>query len=179
MADYFMGQVMMTAFPFAQRNFAACNGALLPITQNSALFSLLGVTYGGDGVRTFMLPDLRGRTPIGGGFSSFDPAWQPPAAPLGVIGGTETVSLTPDQNGAHTHGLTATQEIATSAYVDGNMVLAQASPGATIYGDPASLIPLGGGPCSTAGAGTPHTNMQPYSVINFNIAMYGAFPSRN
>ncbi|MEG3163324.1 tail fiber protein [Sphingomonas sp. PB2P19] len=177
MSDYFMGQVMMTGFPFAQKNFAGCNGALLPIQQNSALFSLLGTVYGGDGVRTFMLPDLRGRSPIGG-FSSYDPGWQPPTLPIGVVGGVETVALTPDQNGPHTHGFAATQEDGTSPYIEGNMLLAQATGGVTIYGAAANLIPLGGGGSSIAGASAPHANMQPYAVINFNIAMYGIYPSR-
>jgi microcystin-dependent protein len=179
MSDYFMGQIMMTGFPFAPRSFAQCNGALLAISQNSALYSLLGTVYGGDGRTTFGLPDLRGRTPIGGGFSSADASWQPPTAPLGAIGGVETVALTPDQNGPHTHGFTATQEEAISGYLEGNQTLAQATNGATIYGAPTNLVPLSGGPSSIAGAGAPHANMQPFSVINFNIALSGYYPSRS
>lgn len=179
MSDYFMGQIMMTGFPFAPRGFGQCNGALLPMAQYSALYSLLGIVYGGDGRTTFALPDLRGRTPIGGGFNSVDAAWQPPSTPLGAIGGVETVSLMPDQNGPHTHGFTATQEEATSAYLDGNQLLAQATAGATIYGAPTNLVPLGGGPSSSAGVGAPHANMQPFSVINFNIALTGYYPSRS
>ncbi len=179
MSDYFMGQIMMTGFPFAQKGFAQCNGALLPLSQYSALFSLLGTVYGGDGRTVFALPDLRGRTPVGGGFASMDASWQPPSTSLGVIGGVETVSLTPDQNGPHAHGFVATQDEATSAYLDGNQILAQASAGATIYGSPTNLVPLGGGPSSAAGTGAPHANMQPFSVINFNIAMTGIYPSRS
>ncbi|WP_428152140.1 phage tail protein [Brevundimonas sp.] len=178
MSDFFMGQVMMTGFGYAPRNFAQCNGALLSISQNSALFTLLGVTYGGDGVTTFALPDLRGRTPAGGGFNSVDPAWQPPSYAWGQIGGVETVSLTGDQNGPHTHGMTATTAVGTSAFLDGQQVLAQASGSGQLYGAPQALIPLSANPTSVAGNGSPHDNMQPYQVINFNIALYGIYPSR-
>ncbi len=179
MSDYFMGQVMMTGFPFAQRGFAQCNGALMSVAQNSALFSLLGNVYGGDGRTTFGLPDLRGRTPIGGGFVSFDAGWQPPATPLGAIGGVETVTLNASQNGPHTHGFAATQEEATAAFLEGDQLLAQTTNRATLYGVPTNLVPLGGGPSSPTGSGAPHPNMQPFSVINFNIALNGIFPSRS
>ncbi|TXC72645.1 phage tail protein [Sphingomonas ginsenosidivorax] len=179
MSDYFMGQIMMTGFPFAQRGFAQCNGALLAIRQNSALFSLLGIAYGGDGQATFALPDLRSRTPTGGGFSSADGGWQPPTMPLGAIGGVETVTLMPDQIPRHSHGLAATSDQATTSFLEGNELLAQTTNGATLYGAPSNLVPLGGGPSSMTGSGAPHPNMQPYSVINFNIALSGIFPSRS
>jgi len=178
MSDYFMGQIVMSGFPFAPRGFAQCNGSLLAMAQYSALFALLGTVYGGDGRTTFGLPDLRGRTPVGGGFPSLDASWQPPSTPLGAIGGTETVTLTPDQNGPHTHAFTATQEDATASYLEGNQLLAQTTGGVTLYGAPTNLVPLGMGPSSTAGNSAPHPNMQPFSVINFNIALTGYFPSR-
>lgn len=174
-----MGQVMMTGFPYAQKNFAQCNGAILSVSQNSALFSLLGIAYGGDGQVTFALPDLRGRTPIGGGFPSLDGGWQPPTTPLGAIGGVETVTLMPDQNGPHSHGLAATQDPATASFLEGDAVLAQTTNGATLYGMPTNLVPLGGGPSTMAGSGAPHSNMQPYAVINFNIALSGIYPSHS
>lgn len=179
MSDFYMGQVMMTGFAFAQKSFAQCNGGILAISQNSALFSLLGITYGGDGQRTFALPDLRGRTPIGGGFNSLDGSWQPPTTPLGAIGGVETVSLTPDQNGPHTHPFTGTEAEGVSTFLEGNELLGKVTNGATLYGPPTNLVPLGGGPSTTAGSSAPHPNMQPYSVINFNIALYGIYPSRS
>ena len=178
MSDYFMGQIMMTGFGFAQKNFAACNGATLSINQNAALYSLLGIVYGGNGSTTFMLPDLRGRTPIGGGFPSLNAGWQPPATPLGAIGGVETVSLTSDQNPTHSHGMIATSDMGGDPYPGGNQVLAQANSPGLLYGAAQNLTPLAGGPSATAGAGAPHENMQPFSVINFNIAMYGLYPSR-
>ena len=178
MADFFMGQVMMTGFGFAPKYFAACNGATLSISQNAALYSLLGIVYGGDGVNSFMLPDLRGRTPVGGGFSSQNNSWQPPALALGAIGGVETVSLTSDQNPPHSHGVMATSAMGADPYAGGNQVLAQASSPGLLYGAAQNLTPLGGGPSSTAGSGAQHENMQPFSVINFNIALNGIYPSR-
>jgi len=178
MSNFYMGQIMMTGFGYAQRNFALCNGASLSVSQNQALFSLLGTTYGGDGIQTFALPDLRGRTPAGG-FNSVDGAWQPSPYPWGAIGGVETVSLTGDQNGPHTHGLTATTDVAVSPYVDGAQVFAQASGTGQLYGAAQALIPLSANPTSVAGSGAPHPNMQPYQVINFNIALSGIYPSRS
>ena len=178
MAEYFMGQIMMTGFGFAPKGFAQCSGGTLPISQNAALYSLLGITYGGDGTATFRLPDLRGRTPLGGGFPSQDARWQPPLTTLGSIGGTEQVTLTADQNAAHTHFVVATSDAGVGTRVDGPYVFAQTPSGQPLYGEPASLLPLSGGPSSTAGAGAPHDNMQPFQTINFNIALTGIYPSR-
>ena len=182
MSNYYMGQIMMTGFPFAQKNFAQCNGQLIAITQNQALFSLLGTTYGGDGVRTFALPDLRSRTPTGG-VQSVDGGWQPPKYALGQIAGTETVTLLPNELPAHIHSVTMTAD-------PGNTVPNARRPGLTLaactpdtyfqYGPAgAGLVPLGGAPLGPAGGNQPHPNIQPYETINFNVAMYGVFPSRN
>lgn len=178
MSDFYMGQVMMTGFGYAQKYFARCDGATLSVGQNQALFSLLGVAFGGDGVQTFLLPDLRGRSPAGAVVST-DSSWQPPVYPWGVVGGVEQVSLTSNQNGPHTHGLTATTDAGVSTLVDGPYVLAQAASPGLLYGGPQNLVPLGGGPSSIAGGGAPHDNMQPYEVINFNIALSGIYPSRS
>ena len=179
MSDFFMGQIMMTGFGYAQKYFAACDGAMVPIAQNQALFTLLGVTFGGNGIQTFGLPDLRGRTPAGA-VQSQNANWQPVPYLWGTIGGTEQVALTPDQNGPHTHAMTATTAAATDPALNGDPRRAQASSGATSYGPPsATPLPLAGGPTSIAGSGAPHTNMQPYQVINFNIAMVGIYPSRS
>lgn len=177
MAEYFMGQVMMAGFGFAQRGFAQCNGGSMSVSQNAALFTLLGISYGGDGVTTFRLPDLRGRTPVGGGFPSLDAGWPATPYPLGGIGGVESVSLTGDQNGAHMHAVTATSDSGTINAPDGSQIFASTG-NATVYGPASALLPLAGGPTSTAGAGAPHENMQPFEVINFNIALTGIYPSR-
>lgn len=179
MAEFYMGQVMMTGFGYAPKYFAQCNGSMLTVAQNQALFSLLGTYYGGDGKTTFGLPDLRGCTPAGGGFGSVDPSWQPFPYPLGAIGGTQTVSLTPNQNGPHTHLVSATTAAGTESYVSGAQLLAQTAAPASIYGAAQALTPLGGGPTSAVGGGQPHDNMQPYQAINFNIAMVGIYPSRS
>ena len=178
MSTVFLGQIMMTGFNYAQRGFARCDGAILSIAQNNALYALLGVTYGGDGVTTFKLPDLRGRTPVGG-FPSQNPSWQPAPYGMGQVGGVETVSLRADQNGPHTHAMMATTAEGVSPYLDGAQTLAQASAPGMLYGQPQNLIPLAGNPTSIAGGGQPHDNMQPFQVIIFNIALQGVFPSRN
>ena len=178
MAEYFMGQVMMTGFGYAQKNFAACNGGLLNVSQNAALYSLLGITFGGNGTQTFGLPDLRSRTPVGG-FVSQDGSWQPTPYVWGQIGGVESVSLTGNQNGPHTHGMSATTDPGVSAILDGPQLFATNSGTGMLYGTAQPFIPLGGGPTSMAGSGAPHDNMQPYEAINFNIALVGIYPSRS
>lgn len=178
MSDFFLGQIMMTGFGYAPNQFAQSDGSLLLISQNSALYALLGNSYGGDGVRTFALPDLRGRTPAGA-FASADPAWQPSPYPLGTIAGVQQVALTPDQNPPHTHLVTATSDPGTSGYLEGAQVLAQTSGDATLYGSAQTLVPLAGAPSGMAGLGSAHDNMQPFQVINFNIATSGIFPSRS
>ena len=101
MSEFFLGQVMMTGFNFAPKYWAQCNGQLLPIAQNQALFSLLGTQFGGDGINTFALPDLRSRTPTGYG-SSVDSSWQPPAVQMGQAAGSENVTLLPSNLPART-----------------------------------------------------------------------------
>lgn len=176
MSEFFLGQIMMTGFGFAQKGFASCNGAILGIAQNQALFSLLGTTYGGNGTTTFGLPNLQSRTPVGFG-QSVDPAWQPAPYNWGEIGGVENVTLLSPQLPVHSHvgnGTTAAG--------------AQRSAGNALYGTNTNNIyaPANGpqvllaGPTVTpAGGNQPHTNIQPYETINYNIAMTGIFPSRN
>lgn len=106
MSEYFLGQIMMVGFNYAPKNFAQCNGQLLPISRNQALFSLLGTQFGGNGTTHFALPDLRGRTPIGYA-NSVDPAWQPPGMSMGQIGGVENVALLQNNRPGHVHALNA------------------------------------------------------------------------
>lgn len=181
MSNYYMGQVMMTGFAFAQKNFAQCNGQLMAITQNQALFSLLGTTYGGDGSRTFALPDLRSRTPTGG-VQSTDGGWQPPRYVTGQIAGSENVTLLVPDLPAHIHSVTVTADAGTGtpSLRQPGMTLAACTPDTFFqYGPPAQPMPLGGAPLTPSGGNQPHPNIQPYQTINFNIAMYGIFPSRN
>ena len=179
MTQTFVGQIVITGFGFPQKNFAGCNGQLMSIAQNQALFSLFGTAYGGDGIVTFGLPDLRSRTPTGG-FPSQDPGWNWPEMQLGQIGGDENVTLTLPQLPAHIHGVTMTTAVGARGTPRGAMTLGTAAPDTSLfYGAPAELVPLGGGPLGPTGGGAPHPNIQPYETINFNIAIAGVFPSRN
>lgn len=167
MTDVFVGQVMLTPFMFAPRTFAQCDGALMAITQNQALFSLLGTYYGGDGQTTFQLPDLRGRTPygIGNNYS------------LGQVGGQETVTLQTNQIPSHMH---------TASYSTENGAVR--NPANALYGNTGSTsiyapatgtqVPLNASTAGATGQSLPHSNLQPLSVLNFCIALSGIYPPR-
>jgi microcystin-dependent protein len=181
MSEHFIGQIMMAGFTFAPRYFAQCNGQLLPINQNQALFSLLGTQFGGNGTTNFALPDLRGRTPVSYA-SSVDPSWQPPSVQIGQAGGIENVTLLSTNLPAHTHAMNAstnpgdnrnpaTRLFATSTNSATAANLYAPSTGAPVVMNPQSV--------ASAGNNQAHPNMQPYSVINFCIALQGIFPSRN
>lgn len=165
MAEPFLGEVRMVAFDFAPRGWALCDGQLLPINQNQALFALLGTTYGGDGVRTFALPDLRGRTPIHADTGH----------PLGQASGTETHTLASAETPSHTHSVRAAAATAVSPNPSGDLLAKATRP---IYGPAKNLLNLLPGTVSMVG-GQAHENMQPYLVVNFAIALSGIFPSRN
>lgn len=177
MSEFFIGQIMMTGFNFAPKYFAACNGQLLPIAQNQALFSLLGTQYGGNGTTNFALPDLRGRTPVGYA-SSVDPGWQPPGIQIGQAAGVENVTLLSSNLPTHTHAVNASTTAGDNRLPSNRVYAANtaqnlyaAGPGALVSMNPATVDPAGGN--------QPHPNMQPYSTINFCIALSGIFPSRN
>jgi microcystin-dependent protein len=182
MSEYFIGQIMMTGFNFAPRNWAHCNGQILPIAQNVALFSLVGTQFGGNGINNFALPDLRSRTPIGFA-SSADPGWQPPSVQLGQTGGVENVTLLGTNLPAHTHAANASNQPGENR-IPSNRVFATSTNSAgsaiDIYG-PANgpLVPLAPSTVAAAGASQPHPNLQPYLTINFCVALTGIFPSRN
>lgn len=176
MSEFFIGQIMMTGFNFAPRFWAQCNGQLLPINQNQALFSLMGTQYGGNGVNTFALPDLRSRTPIGYA-SSVDPSWQPPSVQIGQVSGAENVTLLSTQVPAHTHSLNAistagsTRNPNNALYASTTVLLHGPSTGGLVPQNLQTVLPAGGN--------QPHPNVQPYCVINFCVALSGIFPSRN
>lgn len=165
----FLGQIIMFAGNFAPRGWAFCDGTLLSIAQNSALFSLLGTTYGGDGRTTFALPDLRGRVPVhpgqGPGLSNYT---------LGQQGGNETTTLTANNLPAHTHPLQAVSSGQSDDSPAGN-VLAQAD----IYGPGPTNVTLAAGSVGPAGESQPVANLQPYTCITAIIALEGVYPSRN
>jgi microcystin-dependent protein len=168
----FIGEIKQVGFNFAPRGYATCDGQLLSIEANMALFSLLGVTYGGDGRTTFGLPDLRGRVPIhqgqGPGLSNYV---------MGERSGAETHTLNQTEMPAHNHGSPAS---ATASATAPTTSLAPASPKlgeATWPGFGANNS--SSAPTGLAGGSQPHNNMQPYLVINYVIALEGIFPSRN
>jgi microcystin-dependent protein len=168
MSEPFIGQLRLVAFNFAPRGYALCNGQLLAIRQNAALFSLLGTFYGGDGIQTFALPNLQSRVAVSSGSSMV----------LGEVGGTETVSLLTTQIPAHTHTLTASTSTTQLKTLAGNTVGngkdATALPYSTSVDGtmaPSALAP--------AGSSQAHENRAPYLVLNWVIALTGIFPSRN
>lgn len=176
MAEVYVGQIMLTGFNFAPRGFAACNGQLLPINQNAALFSLLGVTYGGNGTTNFALPDLRGRAPVGFG-TSLDPAWQPSPYTIGTVSGVENVTLLQANMAQHTHSVGATTQAASAKNPENSIYGSTANE--ALYGPSSgTLVPLNPAQISPVGGNAPHANMQPFRVINFNIALSGIYPSR-
>jgi microcystin-dependent protein len=164
---------MSCSWPFAPKGFALANGQLLPINQNQALFSLLGTTFGGNGVSTFGLPNLQVRTPIGSGkgqgLSSYT---------LGQAGGELTHILTIPEMAGHNHTLNATGATDGLPKVGGNAL--GVSPGPVpLYGPAQNLVALNSQAVSSVGNTQPHENSQPYLVINWIISLSGIFPSRN
>jgi microcystin-dependent protein len=176
MSEPFIAEIRIFAGNFAPRGWAFCNGQLLPIAQNTALFSLVGTIYGGDGRTTFGLPDMQGRAPMhpGGG-----PGLTPRR--LGERGGATTVTLSEAQMPSHTHGLrassVATDEEGTSN--PANTVTGVTDLSDAIYAPAASLTSMHPAALTSVGNGQAHENMQPFLTINFIIALVGLFPSRS
>jgi microcystin-dependent protein len=174
MSEAFVGELRIMAFNFAPRGWASCNGQLLPINQNQALFSLLGTTYGGNGVNTFALPDLRGRAAVGWGSGPGLPTVQ-----IGERGGVENVALSAAQVPAHTHTMNAVSDIANASLPSLALPAAKSRTGLAMFGPAGSgNTTLNAGAVSAAGAGQAHNNVQPSSVLNYCIALSGIFPSR-
>jgi microcystin-dependent protein len=167
-AEPFLGEIKMFGGNFAIRGWAFCDGALLSIAQNDALFALLGTTFGGDGVTTFALPDFRGRVPIHTG-AGFLP---------GQRSGSETVSLTTQQIPSHTHLIAAANAATTSN--PANAVVGGTTAGNELF-TPSNTAPanLAANEMGSAGGNQPHNNMQPFLVVSFLIALEGIFPSQN
>jgi len=169
--DQFLGEIDAFAFNFAPKGWAMCNGQILPISQNTALFSLLGTTYGGDGKSTFALPDLQGRVPIqagqGPGLSLYD---------LGQQGYSQTTTLIKTEIPVHTHSYSFTTEPGNSAEPGAGKSFARVT-----TSDRKEINIYNSAPNSTltsTGGGLPHNNMQPYLVVNYCIALQGIFPPR-
>jgi microcystin-dependent protein len=173
MADPFVAEIRIFPFNFAPRGWAFCNGQLMPISQNTALFSLLGTTYGGDGKSTFALPDLQGSAPMhpgqGAGLSFHD---------LGEVGGAETVTLLQSEIPSHTHGMRASLDTADLAVPLPTRSLAKASANLYNASNAGGTSPLAAQGLTLAGGSQAHNNMQPYLTVNFCIALQGVFPPR-
>jgi microcystin-dependent protein len=173
MSDQFVAEIRIFPFNFPPTGWAFCDGQLMPISQNTALFSLLGTTYGGDGRSNFALPNLQGNAPMhpgqGPGLSLHD---------LGETGGSETVTLLESEIPAHAHALNASSQPGEDPAPAGE-ALAR-SVGASLYQTNVSqnLVPMSPQAIAPAGGDQPHNNMQPYLTLNFCIALQGIFPPR-
>ena len=165
MSEPFLSEIKLVSFNFPPKGWALCNGQLLPINQNQALFALLGTTYGGNGQTNFALPNLRGRVPI-----HFDASHN-----LGEAAGSTSVTINQQTMPQHLHFMTASDANGTQPIPAGN-VLAQVN---NMYTSPQSLTTLEPSTISNVGGSQPHNNMMPYLVLNFIIALQGIFPSRN
>ena len=168
MAEPFLSEIRIMSFVFAPKGWALCNGQLLPINQNQALFSLLGTTFGGDGRVNFALPNLQGRTPIHAGNGQT----------LGELGGEQAHTLSIAELPTHTHVLSGT-----SANTDPNGTIVPtgnllATGAAEIYAAANNLVAMGPSAVSNTGGSQAHLNMQPFLTINFSIALQGIFPSQ-
>jgi microcystin-dependent protein len=170
MSTPFVGQLLLASFNFAPKGYALCNGQTLAIGANQALFSLLGTTFGGNGVNNFQLPNLQGRTPVG-----FDNG----VIGYGEIGGVDAVTLLPANVPSHVHQLSGTSSGATVPVAagnifgttTGNLTVYAAQSGAVVTMDPATI--------SSQGGSQPHENRQPYLVMTWCIALSGIFPTRS
>ena len=166
MAEPFLSEIRIMSFVFAPKGWALCNGQLLPINQNQALFSLLGTTYGGNGQTNFALPNLQGDVPIHVGQGHT----------LGETAGTTAVTISQQTMAQHLHFAQGTSNSSGNVATPGNALLAASN--VTVYGPPAGLVALDPSSVTNVGGSQAHNNMMPYLVLNFCIALQGIFPSQ-
>ena len=167
MSTPFMGEIKIVSFNFAPKGWAMCNGQLLPINQNQALFSLLGTMYGGNGQVNFALPDFRGKIPVhlGAGFTQ------------GQSAGQYAHTLTMSEMPAHNHFVNVTNNTGTTQNPSDTVILSKSV--ANSFGGLTDLVTMNAGSVTAVGGSQPHENRQPYLVLNFIIALQGIFPSHN
>jgi microcystin-dependent protein len=165
MAEPFLAEIRIMSFNFAPKGWALCNGQLLPINQNQALFSLLGTTYGGNGQTTFALPNLQGRAPIhfGAGHT------------LGETGGEQSHTVSMAELPVHTHIVNASSANGDQNFANGNVLAAAGN----LYSGTGNLTTLNASSITNVGGSQAHLNMQPFLTLNFCIALQGIFPSQN
>jgi microcystin-dependent protein len=174
--DFYLGEILMGGWNYAPRGTAFCNGQTMSIAQNSAVFALLGTTFGGDGYQTFNLPDMRGRVPMGhgqgAGLSN---------RVLGEKSGTENVTLITSQIPAHTHTVNVGSSVAISDTATGRVLATQTKGGdiPEIYTDTPNATALRADAISQTGGSQPHSNMQPFLCLSFVIVLQGIWPSRD
>lgn len=173
MSESFVGEIRLFGFNFPPMGWALCDGQLMSISQNDVLFSLLGTTFGGDGVQTFGLPDLRGRAAV-----------HPDGNTIrqGEKSGSETVTLTVNQLPVHTHALNANSNASNQVGAQANVLAKSVNPSRgsrSSYGPAQNLTAMNQGCIGNAGGSQPHPNMQPYQVVNFCISLSGIYPSRS
>jgi microcystin-dependent protein len=168
MSEPFLSEIKIMSFNFPPKGWAMCNGQLLPINQNQALFALLGTTYGGDGRVNFALPNLQGRTPmhIGNGHT------------LGEIGGEQAHTINIAELPGHTHSVNAANVAATAGNPSNTRMVSQ-SVGANLYAGASNLKTMASQAIATVGGSQPHENKQPYLTLTFCIALQGIFPTQN
>jgi microcystin-dependent protein len=169
--DPFVAEIRIFPFNFAPRGWALCNGQLMPLSQNTALFSLLGTTYGGNGQSNFALPDLQGRAPMHPG--------QGPGLSLRDLGeplGTETITLLESEMPAHRHGVNTSVRPADTLNPSG---LGIGTGNAMYVSPPANLLAMSPQAIAAAGGSQPHNNLMPFLTLNFNIALQGVYPPRS
>ena len=171
MSDPFIGEIRLFAGNFAPNGWAFCSGQTMSIAQNTALFSLLGTTYGGNGQTTFVLPDLRGRVPVHQGNG---PGLTPRT--LGEVSGSEAITLTTSQIPAHSHALRASTAAASGSTPAGSLL---GSTSVNSYDNASAGIAMAPGAIGMTGGAQPHENMAPTLTLNYIIALFGIFPSRN
>ncbi len=174
MSEPFIAEIRMFAGTFAPLNWAFCEGQVLPVSQYTALFSLLGATYGGDGRNTFQLPNLQGRAPM-----------HPGRGPgltyrrLGELGGAETMALNESQIPSHTHTMQATMAPAANKSPDNGSLTRVTTGGGLYQSDASNLEGMASEALANTGGGQSHNNMQPYLALNFIIALNGVYPPRS
>ncbi len=174
MSQPFLGEIKIFSFNFAPRGWSLCNGQLLPIAQNQALFALLGTTYGGNGTINFALPNFQSRVPIHFGQGPGLPSYV-----LGQVAGVENVTLLSTQMPQHNHPVACNNAVATAGSPANNFWAQLPAGAANRFGPAGNAVAMNAADIGNAGGNQPHPNMPPFLVLNFCIALQGVFPSRN